>query len=720
MKKISNFLVEKRFLIFGIMVIFSIISIIVMNKVNINYDMTKYLPSDSNMKKGMEIMEKEFPSTIDSTLNIMFENLTEEEKETIENDLAKIKNVDKVEYEIDSEEYNKDQYTLYKLHIYKEATSKDSKQVYNDITHNYNKYTYYLGGDLDEIYTSDFTPTLLISILVIMMIILFTMSKSWFEPLLFIITILFAIILNKGTNIIFDSVSSITNSIAALLQLVLSMDYAVMLINRYRQEKQNEKDKIKAMKETINNSFKSISSSAITTITGLLILVFMTFTIGKDIGLVLAKGVFFSLLCVFTILPCLILTTDKILEKTSKKTININFKGLSDFSYKFKIVVTIVFVCLLCGAFYIKNNVNFTYTLDDNNKIDEIFPSENTIVVLYKNENKNKISKLIEELSQNENITTINDYSTTIGMRLNSTELAQMTGMDENLISQIFGLYFKNNGISTDGKVEMYDFINFISTNLVNDDNFKSYINEETKMKISQAMTMMDANKGQLVGENYSRMIINTSLEDEGAEINNLLDYLDKNLPEDSYVIGNSAMSYEMSKTFVDEFNFISILTAIAIFVVVAISFKSLIVPLILVVVIQTSIYLLMAVLNITDYNMYYLALLIVQGILMGATIDYAILFTSYYKEGRKKLNLKEGIKYSYDKSYHSILTSSLILICVTFAAGLLFENPTVGNICMVISFGSLSALLLIMFILPSLLCIFDKLIIKKLNKKTS
>lgn len=317
LKKVVDFLTKKRLLIFIITIILAIGSGIAMLFVNINKDMTKYLPEDSQMKQGMDIMENEFETTTtNETFKIMFEDLESNDKQTIFEELSNYEGVENVLYDENSADYNKENYTLYVIETKYQSISKTQElldSIVKDYKHDYKLYSYYNNSEDNLL---DFLIPIAV---VIVIIILFIMSTSLIEVLLILSNIGIAIVLNMGTNIIFSSISDMTFSIAAVLQLVLSIDYSIILVNRYKQERINTDSPIEAMKKALYNAFKSITSSSLTTFVGLLALIFMSFTIGKDMGLVLAKGVLFSLICVFTLLPTLIIWSDKLLKITDKK-----------------------------------------------------------------------------------------------------------------------------------------------------------------------------------------------------------------------------------------------------------------------------------------------------------------------------------------------------------------------------------------------------------------
>ena len=292
--------------------------------------------------------------------------------------------------------------------------------------------------------------------------------------------------------------------------------------------------------------------------------------------------------------------------------------------------------------------------------------------------------------------------------------------IDKNQLELMYIYYFST--INSDPKWTMtiYDFFNFMVNDVVNDERFSQFFNEDTRASLLDSKDELDKGVEQLRGENYSRLILDTTFPEESEETTTFMDKLvgesNSNIEGNYYFVGNTPMAYEMSQSFDRELNFITLLTAVAIFIVVAITFRSFIIPLILVLIIQAGVYATISIIGLQNYSIFYLALLIVQCILMGATIDYGILYTNYYRENRSKMELKEALKAAYDGSLHTILTSGLIMIVVTGILGYAFANPTVGQICQTISKGALIATILIVFVLPGILATFDKLIIKKIR----
>ena len=288
--------------------------------------------------------------------------------------------------------------------------------------------------------------------------------------------------------------------------------------------------------------------------------------------------------------------------------------------------------------------------------------------------------------------------------------------VDENVIDLLFTYYGSENSYNNTWKLTIEEFVRYLNDDILNDTRFEDFLDNEKRNKITEAKEKVNDAKDLLVSKKYSRVVINTKFDSESQEtfefIQKVKDLI-KNNEADAYIIGNSCMAYEMSGSFGGEMDFITVLTMISIFVVVAVTFKSILAPIILVFVIQCAVYITMTILHVTGDSVYFIALLIVQSILMGATIDYAILYTSYYMEHRKTMNVKEAIINSYNKSIHTILNSSSILIIVTLIVAN-FASDIAAKICKTISEGTFCSTILILVLLPAMLAACDRFIVKK------
>ncbi len=530
MKKITDFIINKRHFILILFIILTIISAILSSKVKINHDIAKYLPDTSETRIGMNIMEEEFSETETSTLNLMFENLVDEEKLQIKSDLEGMEGIESVDYD-NTENYNKENYTLYVITVDDKSDSQIATNVYNQIIEKYKNYTIYTSGDVSQTNKTVLSIWIVVLAVACALVILLIMCESYAEPFLFLISILMAVVLNKGTNIIFENVSHITNSIAAILQLALSMDYSIMLMNRYNQEKETEKDKVKAMKTALYKAFQSISSSSVTTIVGLLALVFMSFKIGKDLGFVLAKGVLFSLICIFFVLPALILMFDKWIVKTKKRSPQIRLDKLGRFSYKIRFIAVPLFLIVFIASFMLKGNLGIDYTETQSDEISDIFAENNQMAIIYKNEDEEKISQLLNSIENNEKIDEVLAYGNTINEKLTYDKLNNKLnelGSDVNVEDYLLKiLYYDYYNPNRDNTMTFNEFINFIEEEAYNNQKTNEKIDNEVKNNITRLKNFITEPS---INQKRTSSDIANILEIDKSKIDDILTYyLSKN-----------------------------------------------------------------------------------------------------------------------------------------------------------------------------------------------
>ena len=490
MRKFTDFIINKRHIILVIFILLTIGSVFLSQKVNINYDMAEYLPSTSETRIGMDIMEKEFKEIKSSSLNLMFENLPEDEKIKIYDELTVIDGVSSVDYE-NTEDYNKENYTLYVINVDDTEDSKIASNVYNEIKDKYNKdYTIYTSGTIAD-RNNPVLPTWIVGLAIVCaMIILIIMCDSYTEPFLFLTAILMAVLLNNGTNIIFGTVSNITSSISAILQMALSMDYSIMLMNRYAQEREKEQDKVKAMKSALYNAFTAISSSSVTTIVGLLALVFMSFTIGRDLGLVLAKGVLFSLITIFFVLPSLILIFDKLITKTKKKSPTFKMDGLGKVSYKIRHVALVLFIVALVGCYELKGNLGISYTDTTSNEVNKVFTENNQMAIIYNSKDEEKVAQYLQEIEAQDNVDEVLGYGNTINQKLTYDQLNQKfsdLGTDINVEDYLLKIiYYNYYNQDENNTISFNEFVNFIKQDVYDNEKVAKNLDEETRKDIDR------------------------------------------------------------------------------------------------------------------------------------------------------------------------------------------------------------------------------------------
>ena len=716
MKKLSEIIVRKRKILFVVYAIAVVLCTVGIFNCKINYDMSKYLPDDSSVRKGMEIMSEEFGDS--SAITVMFDGLDENKQLEMKADLEAIENVQSVVYIQNDETYQKDGHSKYMVTVSADTYSKNSRKVLDKIKDTYGD-AYVSGAVVDNALMTDSLvgdlPVIALIAVIIIFTILFILCNSWAEPFIFMGCIGVAIALNMGTNAFLPSISFMTFSVGALLQLGLSMDYSIMLMNRYAQEKKKYDSHEEAMINALAHSVAPVSGSSVTTIVGLLALVFMDFKIGQDMGVVLAKGVFMSLVCIFTLLPGVVVAFDKMIEKSRKKSLEIPMSGVMKLVTKLGAVI-LPAVLIIVGFAYINKDdvkVGFLKVFDNSDQtyIEECFDYDNQTVLLYKNnESPETVANYIEWLEKRDDINSVQDYSNTLGVSFTPAEIAAQFGFEESQAQMMFQMSGKETMTTA-------EFLSTASSMLKNVPD-----SEEKLAQLKAAQELVDENTSQMLGNEYNRMVVSLRHESEGnksfSAIGELIDEADERFEGTHYFVGDSVMGKEMNDGFKKELNFVTMLTVFAIFIVVILTFRAIFSSAILVAVIQSSVFITTLIIVLSGFTVNYIALILVQCILMGATIDYGILFTCNYIEERRTSDKKQAIGTAMNRSVKTILTSSLILIGCCLTTGLLMTQKAISQTCSMIACGTAVAVVMVVFVLPLVIYLTDKLATMQFGRK--
>ena len=658
---ISDIILKHKKIIILFFMLLTIICIVLQFGVKVNYKMEDYLPSNSSSTIALEKMTEEFKSPIYNT-KVLIPDVTVSEVNIYLGKLLKVDGVTDVQW-MDSKEYYKDGNALIMLKIQegKELqTIKDIKEVTGEKSA--------LAGEAvnnanSQRMASEEVVKIAAFLIPIIFLILIFATSSFIEPFLFLIAIGVAVAINMGTNIIFGQVSFITYAISPILQLAVSLDYAIFLLSRfgeYRQETDNVKD---AMKRAMKKSGKAVFASALTTIFGFLALLAMRFKIGSDLGINLAKGITISLVTVMVFLPALTIVSYKLIDKTKHKRLMPKWNLLSKVIVKVRIPVIILVLLMIIPAFLAQYQNKFSYGLGvldskseagmDLKEINNTFGRSNTIVLLVPRgdfESELKVTKLIEKT---DNVTSV-------------TSLAGMTG------------------------AEMY--VSLLSEDVV----------------------------AQFYSENYSRIIINADTEIESKQAFALIKEI-KTISEKYYdgkalISGETATLYDLKNVVTADTLWINLLAILAIGLILIFAFKSIVTPIILVMTIETAIWINLSIPYLTGSILCYIGFLVISTVQLGATVDYAILFTDHYNENRKTLEPNEAVIKTARETISSILTSGLILAIAGFTIYFISSEDIVSQLGELFGRGALLSMSMVIFFLPGMLILKDK-VFKKKNK---
>ena len=679
----GKFIVGHKKTIIFIYILMIILSVISSQFVEINYDLSSYLPKEINSIKGKDLLEKEFG--ISGLGYILVKDKSFQELDKISKELESIEGVEKIIWlgsvedilkpedfmdEKIKNEFLKGNANLLQVQF---SDSNDSMETIDavDKIHLYIDEFGIIGGpasisyDLQKITSKEILYYSVIAF-VIIFIVLFISMESFIEPILFFIAIGVAIILNKGTNVIFSNVSFNTDSIASIIQLAVSMDYSIFLIHRYIEEKRNHDSKDKAMIAAIGYTFTSVLSSSLTTVGGFLALTAMKYGIGKDIGLVLAKGVLFSLISVITLLPILVLATDKWIEKYQHKIYLPNFKRSSSFIIKYRYVFLLLAILIAIPSSLAQSQVEYYYANEKvlpktfksnlaNSEIDKLFLNKNQLAIVIPKGDKLKEAKLISNLGK------------------------------INGVVDIKGLY-------TMLDIEIPE--EFLPSEAI--ENFQS--------------------------DNYSLINLNLNLPMEGETTKEALKEIKSTLSneyDEWYLTGESTIYADLEEVTSKDFRNITIISTVVIGIIILLAFKSLTIPLILISVIQLGIWINLAIPYMQGISLNFISFIIIGAIQLGATVDYAILYTSRYLENIEHLDKKEAAIKTIKDTGRPILTSALILFTGTLSVYLITSMKNTKELTLLIGRGAIISFILVLLVLPSLLMIFNNLI-KKTNSRFS
>ena len=766
MRKLAEFIVDKRKFLLIIFIAAAIGSVIMSSHINVIQELTDYLPDDTETSIGLDVMDEQF--TTFGTAKVMVQNVTYDQAKAIADQLKDIKGVSAVDfYEEDEDDENNDTEE-------KEFTnSEDMRDSYQDLAALYSisfetpeddslaqaaiadvrtalkdyDAWFYTTVDKDDAadLQDDMKVILVIAVIIIVGVLLFT-SGTYMEIAIFMLVFGMAALLNMGTNFIFYNISFVTNAVATVLQLAMAIDYAIILFHRFMEEK-GKVDTREALVRALEKGIPEISSSSLTTMAGMVALMFMQFGIGLDLGRVMIKAILLSMLSVFGFMPGLIMLWEKQIDRTLHKSFvpNIEFWG--------KIVLAIrhvtlpVFAVVMVVACFLSVNCNYVYDnssvesakmneyMTAKREISKVFDLDNTLAVVVPKGDYDSEARIMEEVESLPmvdstlglaNVTVDDDEQYVLTDSLTPQELADITDMDIDTIRLLYRFYawkeekygaFLNS--IDDFEIPLLSMIVFIYGEEENETfDFSADFSQDIQ---DMHKTVSDARE-QLEGDEYSRMLVMTTGPIEGDEIFHTIDQIRDiayQYYHEVYVVGDSTSDYDLSKSFTQDNLMVSIMTAVFVAIILLFTFTNYSIPLILVATIQTSIWINFSIPAVTGTGMFFLSYLIVSSIQMGATIDYAIVITSRYTAYRKEnVDKRTAIIKTLNESFPTIITSGTIMTSAGFVIGQITSNPVIASLGTTLGTGTLTSIILVMLILPQLLYAFDGVINKTYRKR--
>ncbi len=739
LERAAGLIVDRRkafYLIYILLIIFSLFS---SGWVKVNNNITDYLSEETETRKGVTLMDEEFITY--ATAEVMVDNISYSDAEELLHELEDTDGVKEIAFD-DTTAHYADGAALYSVTFTGEAQDEICETALEEIKEKTAGYDVYVSAELGntkaDTIAKEMNLVMLIACVIIVVVLLIS-SRTYMEIPVLILTFGVAAILNKGTNYMFGTISFISNSIAIVLQLALAIDYAIILCHRYIEERQSMEPR-EAVITALCKAIPEISGSCLTTLSGLLAMSFMQFKIGFDMSIVLIKAIIISILTVFTLMPGLLLSFSSLIDRTHHKNFVPEITKWSNGVVKLRHITPFIFIAVIVGAFFLSNNCPYAYSYTNlttftknesqiaQETIDRTFSKTNVLAVIVPSgdyEKEQLLTKELESYPEVDSVTALasveamDGYS--VGDMLTPREFAELTDMDIELVRLVYSAYAaeeENYGRIVGGidtyKISLVDMFDFVYK--VTEDGYVSP-DSETQDKINELHDKLEDGKQQLQSMTHTRLVMNLNIPEESEEtfafLNTARGTAKKYYGEDVLLAGNSTSDYDLSTAFVRDNLMITILSILFVLIVLFFTFQSAGLPLILILVIQGSIWINFSFPTLENSPIFFMGYLVVSSIQMGANIDYAIVITNRYTEFRRQMSKYDAIKKSLGLAFPTIFTSGTILAAAGLAIGLLSSDPAISAIGITLGRGTIISIALVMGILPQLLILGDFIIEK-------
>ncbi len=751
----ATFIVDKRNLFFLLYIFAAIFCVFSMGWVQVENDVTKYLPAETETRQGIEAMNDNFETF--GMGQVMVSNITYETAEKLYEEMLEIEGVTMVTFDSTADHW-KDACALYDVNFdggnFDEVSLSALSEI-ETLLADYDTSIYTaVGYDENAMLDQEMTTILVVAIFIILGVLTLT-SRSYMEIPVLLMTFGAAALLNMGTNFMLGKISFISDSVAVVLQLALAIDYAIILCHRFSDEHETKNAREAAI-AALSKAIPEIGASSLTTISGLTALGFMKFAIGLDLAMVLIKAVLLSLLAVFTLMPGLLVLFCPLIDKTRHRKLLPNITPVGKFAVLSRRVVPPLFIVILVGAFFLSSNCPYAYSYNDLQAtkmtdrqyayfdIKEVFGTSNMAAVLVPVGDYEAEARVLADLSEMPQVKSTMGLSGIEAMdgykltdALNPREMSELVGMDYEVIQLLYATYaaeFEQYGEILSGleeyEIPLFDMFIFLKDQLQSRNiNFT----EGDLAMVNDLFDQLEMAQSQMQSKEYSRLVVYLNLPEEGEETYDFLqtirDVVGRYYESDYYVVGNSTSSRDLSASFATDNLLISVLSAFFVIVVLLFTFQSAGLPLLLIVVIQGSIWINFSIPTITGTPLYFLGYLIANAIMMGANIDYAIVIASHYQEMKAQMPHKQAIVHAMNASFPTVFTSGTIMASAGMLIGNLSAQPVVSIMGICIGRGTVISIILVLFVLPAFLVLGDSIIertrfqikgIEPITRKTS
>lgn len=739
---LATFIVDKRKAIEILFVIATIYSILSVNKVQVNQDITSYLPAESETRRGLTVMEDEFVTY--GSARVMVSNVTWKEADGLVEKIEDVDGVKSVTFD-DTEDHYIGSNALFDVTVDGEDEDPVSIDAIKGIKETLSHYDVYVSTTIGSVEESaemlnrEMSVILVLAVVIIVGVLLLS-TKAYLEIPVLLLTFGTAAILNMGTNYWLGEISFVTNSIAVVLQLALAIDYAIILCDRFMEEHETM-DSEDAVKVALSKAIPEISASSLTTISGMIALMLMQFKLGYDMGIVLVKAILFSLISVFFLMPGILLIFAKGIDRTHHRCYVPKITFIGKIAAKTKYIIPPIFIVVLVLAFFGQNNCKYVFDVNSvesakksdskiaQEKIESVFGASNQLVVMVPSGDYDKEGSVLKRYEELPYVTAalglanqdIND-DYTLTDKISPRQFAEMTDLDVEIVQVLYSAYAYNEeqygpvitGID-DYEVPIIDMFLFLYEQY--QEGYVTLDDDMDEMLTTLYDTLHDAQL-QLQGENYSRFVLSIDKPGEGQETYDAMDEI-RSIAEQYYgkgnvlLAGNSTSAHDLESTFSTDNMIINVMTALFVMIILFFTFQSAGLPVLLVLTIEGSIWINFTIPAIQGQSVYFIAYLIVSAIQMGATIDYAIVISSRYMQLKYEMPIQDAVVESLNQSFPTIFTSGSIMTCSGFLIGNISTDATVSAMGTTLGRGTLTSIFLVLFVLPQILLMGDWIIEK-------
>ena len=731
MVRLATFIVDKRSLILLITVIGLIFSAFSRNWVEVENDLTFYLPEDSETKQALNVMEEQF--TTYGTADVMVANITYDDACALEDELKEIKGVQSVSFDDTSDHYANASALFSITFDYDEDDDSclDALDQVEDLLSDQDLYVSTdLGNALAESIDAE-VSVIMVYVAIIVVLVLILTSRTYGEVPVLLLTFVTAMILNQGSNFLLGKISFVSNSVTSILQLALSLDYAVILCNHFKEQHQTMPIREAAI-AALSKSIVEIGASSLTTLGGLSAMLFMQFKIGPDMAICLIKSILYALLSVFLVMPGLLVLFGPWIEKSEHRDFipKISFAGR--YAYASRYIVPFVFVAVIIAGFFVSSKCPYAYGYSTiktpklnksqiaDNMIADNFTSNNMVALIVPAGDYEKEAMLLSELESRDEVDSAMGLANTEAMdgymladKLTPRQFAELADLDYEVAQTIYAAYATEQedygrlaGNIAAYKVPLIDMFLFVCDQV---DKGIVTLDDDQKADLDDAKVQMQSAKAQLQGDDYSRLLVYLDMPVSGDEtyafMDTMHDIAEKYYPDGSvYVAGDSTNEYDFEKSFARDNMVVSIVSILIVLVVLLMTFKSVGMPFLLLLVIQGSIWINFSIPVFTGTNLFFMSYLVVSSIQMGANIDYAIVIATRYQELKNDMDHKQAMIETLNFAFPTVLTSGTVLSVAGILIGRLTSDAAIVGIGQSIGRGTIISVFLVLFVLPQIL----------------